>query len=247
MNKYDDIKRFIEKSKTEHIDYKEINETSTGNGMTGSMNQWPLIKQVSASDDVLGTLDNGRTTQPTPQAISAEEFQRSTPVTHEVINATGAARFTAPATPSQPLPATTFSSAITPAVGGLMEALRESLPVAAARPQPVSQTHVPHSTAILHAQPVTPDNTGSLLDSVKQVLPVQPATPVFQPAYTAPATPVAAPFRPAAAPAALIPATPVPGEQFRQMFKQKAPPLAGAFLHRDTPLQPLLEMIASCR
>jgi len=254
MNKYDDIKRFLEKSKTEDIDYKEINEKSTGNGMTGSMNQWALIKQVSASEEAQSTLDNGRTTQPTPQAISAEEFQRSAPLTHERSSTPVAAAPSAAPFVAIPTTVNTLSSAIAPAPGGLMDALRESLPLApqpsVSSQAPTAQASAPHSAAILHAQSVTPDSTGSLLDSVKHALPDQPVAPA--PAYTAP---VAAPVRPAPVPtwtqaaAAAVPAhaASAPNGQFRQMFKQKAPPSAGAFLHRDTPLQPLLEMIASCR
>lgn len=253
MNKYDDIKRFIEKSKTEDIDYKEINEKSTGNGMTGSMNQWALIKQVSASEETPGALDNGRTTQPTPQAISVEEFQRSAVLAHDLQKMPVT---THAATPLPATPVNALSSAIAPASGGLMDALRESLPLTSqapvSSPVPAAQASAPHSTAILHAQSVTPDSSGSLLDSVKHALPDQPIAPasVPAPAYTAP---VVAPVRPAPAstwtqPAeAAVPAAPASGGPFRQMFKQKAPPSAGAFLHRDTPLQPLLEMIASCR
>ena len=62
MNKYDDIKRFMDKTKLEKLDYKELNEKSTGESITGSMNQWTLIKQVSASEEPAGPLDNGRTT-----------------------------------------------------------------------------------------------------------------------------------------------------------------------------------------
>lgn len=248
MNKYDDIKRFIEKSKTEDIDYKEINEKSTGNGMTGSMNKWALIKQVSASEEAPGALDNGRTTQPTPQAISVEEFQRSAALAQGVLNTPLTAQSVAPAVPTS---VNALSSAIAPVSGGLMEAVRESLPQAP-QPQapsqaPAAQASLPHSAAILHAQSVTPDSTGSLLDSVKHVLPAQPEAPEPKPVYTAP---VATPVRPAPVwtqpVAAAVPA-PAAGAPFRQMFKQKAPPSAGAFLHRDTPLQPLLEMIASCR
>ncbi|WP_236942709.1 hypothetical protein [Ewingella americana] len=54
MNNYDDIKRFIDKSKTEGLDYKEINEKSMGNGITSSMNKWTLIKQISSGDEPQG-------------------------------------------------------------------------------------------------------------------------------------------------------------------------------------------------
>lgn len=54
MNKYDDIKRFMDKTKLEKLDYKELNEKSTGESITGSMNQWTLIKQVSASEEPAG-------------------------------------------------------------------------------------------------------------------------------------------------------------------------------------------------
>lgn len=254
MNKYDDIKRFLEKSKTEDIDYKEISESSVGNGMTGSMNKWSLIKQVSASEEAPSALENGRTTLPTPQAISAEEFERTVTVAHDLLN-------TPVSTPSiaESTPINTLSAEIPATGSNLMEALRESLPPVSpplAAPQaPTAQ----HSAAILHAQSVTPDSAGSLLDSVKNALPVQPPVqapqpqqrPQPQPAYSAPAAPVNAAVAPARTQPVVAPvpvsAPPPPGAQFRQMFKQKAPLSAGAYLHRDTPLQPLLEMIASCR
>ncbi|MGV8927803.1 MAG: hypothetical protein ACOH2G_19290 [Ewingella sp.] len=243
MNKYDDIKRFIEKTKTEDIDYKEINKKNTGNGMTGSMNKWALIKQVSASEEAPGILENGRTTQSTPQAISAAEFQRSTPAPYDLLNTPVSAHS---AIPQVPTPLNTLSSSTPPGGGGLMEALRESLPVTS-KPQPLPQASVQHSTAMLHAQSVTPDSVGSLLDAVKNALPAR-SMPAAQPATTSASvrSVMAATSTHPAVTNAHAAATPAPSGQFRQMFKQKAPPSAAALLHRDTPLQPLLEIIASC-
>lgn len=85
MNKYDDIKRFMDKTNLKELDYKELNDKSTGESITGSMNQWTLIKQVSASQTPGGPLDSGRSTQPTPQAISADEFSPSS--AQETLNA----------------------------------------------------------------------------------------------------------------------------------------------------------------
>lgn len=174
--------------------------------MTGSMNKWALIKQVSASEEAPGILENGRTTQSTPQAISAAEFQRSTPAPYDLLNT----------------PVSAHSA--------------------------IPQASVQHSTAMLHAQSVTPDSVGSLLDAVKNALPAQRSTPAAQPATASASvrSVMAATSTHPAVTNAHAAATPAPSGQFRQMFKQKAPPSAAAFLHRDTPLQPLLEIIASC-
>ncbi|WP_236942708.1 hypothetical protein [Ewingella americana] len=81
----------------------------------------------------------------------------------------------------------------------------------------------------------------NILDTLRAALPEAETTPP-----PAPAPQAVSPFatRPPAA-------TPVQHKEtvnpFRQMFKQKAPQLEENILPRDTPLQPLLEMIASCR
>lgn len=241
MNKYDDIKRFIEKSKTEDLDYKEVNEKTGGDGITSSMSQWALIKQVSASEELPGLLDNGRTTQPTPQAVSTEEFQYSAPVTRALSGSL------TPVEPQVETVADVVGPAIVHTELNILDSLRASLPTApAAQPTPpaavqpvIAAKSAPQNSVILQAQSVKPDSAGSLLDSVKNALPVQAvqAAPVIPPTK-----PVSQP-----APAVAQPATTAAGGQFRQMFKQKAPQSAGAFLPRETPLQPLLEMIASCR
>lgn len=292
MNKYDDIKRFMDKTKLEKLDYKELNEKSTGESITGSMNQWTLIKQVSASEDPAGPLDNGRTTQPTPQSISADEFSlaASQPVSEPSFTQSPVNQ------PQQPLPqaaaaqpvqqnqATPMSSEVPPPAAGfgLLDALRETLPPVPPQPAPVQAAqpgkHQPvHTAPTFHAQSVIPDNGGSLLDSLRKVMPesaarpapVQPA-PVHTPAPVQQAAPVRSqsvqPAAPAHQPAPVhkpapasayttstAPATPASppsadaNQRFKQMFKQRAPQPASAYLHRDTPLQPLLEMIASCR
>ncbi len=279
MNKYDDIKRFMDKTKLEKLDYKELNEKSTGESITGSMNQWTLIKQVSASENPAGPLDNGRTTQPTPQSISADEFSlaASQPMSEP--------SFTQPPVnqPQQPLPqaaaaqpvqqnqAAPLSSEVPPPVAGfgLLDALRETLPPVPPKPAPVQAAqpgkHQPvHTAPTFHAQSVIPDNGGSLLDSLRKVMPeapvrpahvqpapvqqaapvrsqpVQPAAPAYQPAPASPYTTSTAPVAPAS------PASADANQRFKQMFKQRAPQPVSAYLHRDTPLQPLLEMIASC-
>ncbi|CNK34439.1 Uncharacterised protein [Yersinia mollaretii] len=69
MNKYDDIKQFKDKIDMQDINYKEISESeSQKSGST-----WALIKQMSPQENN-SLLENGRTTQPTPQPISASEF-----------------------------------------------------------------------------------------------------------------------------------------------------------------------------
>lgn len=69
MNKYDDIKQFKDKIDMQDINYKEISECETRK----SGSAWALIKQMSAEENS-SPLENGRTTQPTPQLISASEF-----------------------------------------------------------------------------------------------------------------------------------------------------------------------------
>lgn len=238
MNKYDDIKRFIEKSNMQGIDYKEITDGATTKPISGSMNQWTLIKQVAFSEEKAGPLESGRTTQPTPQAISEDEFTAP------------AAALTPAATPASQS-VVPVSSAITSSGFGLLDSLRETLPpkestpvTAAPKAEPVAATPTSHHVVspTLFAQSVTPDSGSGLLDSVRQALPAQAvATPKpQQPAYVAPVQPVRA------APAVSVTPAPAP-ERYKQMFKQKAPQVTAASLPRDTPLQPLLEMIASCR
>ncbi|MFO6298224.1 hypothetical protein [Rahnella selenatireducens] len=279
MNKYDDIKRFMDKTKLEQLDYKELNEKSTGESITGSMNQWTLIKQVSASEEPAGPLDNGRTTQPTPQSISADEFSLSAshpvneiPFTPNPMNQQQPLPQTPVVQPvEQPQAAPMSSEVSAPAAGfGLLDALRETLPPVAPQPAPVQATqpgkHQPvHTAPTFHAQSVIPDNGGSLLDSLRKVMPEAPVQPApAQPASvrSQPAQPAApayqsvpahkpAPHSPPATSTAPVshtsPASADANQRFKQMFKQRAPQPAGAYLHRDTPLQPLLEMIASCR
>ena len=233
MNKYDDIKRFIEKSNMQGIDYKEITDSATTKPISGSMNQWTLIKQVAISEEKAGPLESGRTTQPTPQAISDDEF-------------TVPASLATAATPASQ-PVVPVSSAIISSGFGLLDSLRETLPpqesasvTAAPKVEPVAAPPASHHVAspTLFAQSVTPDSGSGLLDSVRQALPAQAVAKPLQPAYVAPVQSVRT------APAATI--APAP-ERYKQMFKQKAPQVTAASLPRDTPLQPLLEMIASCR
>ncbi|WP_037033801.1 hypothetical protein [Rahnella sp. WP5] len=244
MNKYDDIKRFMDKTKLENLDYKELNEKSTGESITGSMNQWTLIKQVSASEEPAGPLDNGRTTQPTPQSISADEFSLSA---SQSVNEQQKPHASAAQTVMH-TPATPMSSEVTPppAGFGLLDALRETLPSAPVQPV--------HTAPTLHAQSVIPDSGSGLLDSLRKAMPEAPSKPAPAPVQTPqPEQHPAAPVYhqpPVQNPAPVVPASPASAEvnqRFKQMFKQRAPQPASAYLHRDTPLQPLLEMIASCR
>ena len=250
MNKYDDIKRFMDKTKLEKLDYKELNEKSTGESITGSMNQWTLIKQVSASEDPAGPLDNGRSTQPTPQSISADEFSLSAarPVNEHQDNR----QITQPSVAHAPM----FSEVAPPAAGfGLLDALRETLPPAAApAPAPVQPAqHQPvHPAPTLHAQSVIPDSGSGLLDSLRKAMPEAPKQPAATVYHQPPVQPSApayspAPVRSTAPVASASPASADANQRFKQMFKQRAPQPASAYLHRDTLLQPLLEMIASCR
>ena len=254
MNKYDDIKRFMDKTNLKELDYKELNDKSTGESITGSMNQWTLIKQVSASQTPGGPLDSGRSTQPTPQSISADEFSPSS--AQEALHAQHSSPFTdASHTHDEPR----SSEVSPPAAGfGLLDALRETLPPAPAHPAPAPapQPQPVHSTPSLHAQSVVPDSGSGLLDSLRKAMPetvrqppVTPAAPAqpAAPVYTAPDHPAAPASRsaPVQTPAPVAPAD--TEQRFKQMFKQRAPQPVSAYLHRDTPLQPLLEMIASCR
>lgn len=261
MNKYDDIKRFMDKTNLKQLDYKELNDKSTGESITGSMNQWTLIKQVSASQTPGGPLDNGRSTQPTPQSISAEEFslsaaQAALPDEHSP-------------RPEETVPYMPMSSEVhPPAAGfGLLDALRETLPPTPLQPAPAPVQTPPsqpvHSVPTLHAPSVVPDSGMGLLESLRKAMPETPrqplpvqAAPVHQPApaHIAPQDPGdravphdgSAPLH-SSAPARVVPASADTDQRFKQMFKQRAPQPASACLHRDTPLQPLLEMIASCR
>ena len=262
MNKYDDIKRFMDKTNLKQLDYKELNDKSTGESITGSMNQWTLIKQVSASQTPGGPLDNGRSTQPTPQSISADEFSPQS--AQEALHAQHLQPQTDSAAPEHAGPMS--SEVHPPAAGfGLLDALRETLPPVPEHPAPApaQAPHSPpvHSTPALHAQSVIPDNGSGLLDSLRKAMPQAPRQPPAPPASAAPAPAPAAPvYQPAPvirstplqspAPAHVVPASAASADtdqRFKQMFKQRAPQPAGAYLHRDTPLQPLLEMIASCR
>lgn len=201
MNNYDDIKRFMEKSKTEDIDYKEINAKSMGNGITSSMNKWTLIKQISSGDEPQGALDNGRTTQPTPQPVNREEFKNLAPAAHKTeIPSPISVSITNAKTEPKNVSPDIVSSSIVPAEMNILDTLRAALPEPDAAP------------------------------------------PVAQP----PAPQAASPFAASQAPAAATQHKEA-GGQFRQMFKQKAPQREENTLPRDTPLQPLLEMIASCR
>lgn len=281
MNKYDDIKRFMDKTKLEKLDYKELNEKSTGESITGSMNQWTLIKQVSASEEPAGPLDNGRSTQPTPQSISADEFSLS--AAHPVNEHQAAHQIAQP-----PVTHAQMSSEVTPPAAGfgLLDALRETLPPAAVATNPTSTNPAPaapapvqtvqpvtqpgqhqpvHTAPTLHAQSVIPDSGSGLLDSLRKAMPEAPKSPVpaqVQPAPVQVSQPVQQPVAtvyhqppvqnpaPVRSPAPVVSASPASADvnqRFKQMFKQRAPQPASAYLHRDTPLQPLLEMIASCR
>ena len=199
MNNYDDIKRFIEKSKTEDLDYKEINEKTMSNGITSSMNKWTLIKQISSSDEPQNTLDNGRSTQPTPQPVTQEEFKNSAsalPKTEMPF------QIPARAADAKPVSSEIVSSSIVPAEMNILDTLRAALPEPDAAPRATQQaTPAPQAASPFAANP-------------------PPAAPVQHQETT---------------------------RQFRQMFKQKTPQPEENTLPRDTPLQPLLEMIASCR
>jgi len=71
MNKYDDIKRFKEKTHMEGIDYKEIAD----NGQEGAQQNWAILRQLSATADAPGALGNSqRTVQPAPMPVSDREF-----------------------------------------------------------------------------------------------------------------------------------------------------------------------------
>jgi hypothetical protein len=71
MNKYDDIKRFKEKTHMEGIDYKEIPD----NGQEGAQQNWAILRQLSATAEAPGALGSSqRTVQPAPMPVSEREF-----------------------------------------------------------------------------------------------------------------------------------------------------------------------------
>lgn len=235
MNKYDDIKRFIEKTKVEGIDYKEINERVVEEDLATSMKKWSLIKQISAiEEDSDLPFGKGVTTQSVPQPVSAEEFANAARQARKQAEAVVAAP-RAPKATSAPSIAP-FSSEVPPPVPGsrLIDSLHAVLP-----PQSAPTVALEDENPALQAASITPGHQQNLLDSLNQLLP--PAQPD--------AAPVTAPLlqekSPLTAPVAAT--APSADSGFRKMFKQKAPQQAAALLPRDTPLQPLLEMIALCR
>ena len=71
MNKYDDIKRFKEKTHMEGIDYKEISDS----GQEGAQQNWAILRQLSATAEAPGTLGSSqRTVQPAPAPVPDREF-----------------------------------------------------------------------------------------------------------------------------------------------------------------------------
>lgn len=233
MNKYDDIKRFIEKTKVEGIDYKEINERVVEEDLATSMKKWSLIKQISAiEEDSDLPFGKGMTTQSAPQPVSAEEFANAARQARKQAETAVAAPRTPKATSAPAIDP--FSSEVPPPVPGsrLMDSLHAILP-----PQSAPSVALEDENPALQAASITPGHQQNLLDSLNQLLP-----PGQQEA-----APSAAPSLPEKAPLTAPVAATAADSGFRQMFKQKAPQQAAALLPRDTPLQPLLEMIALCR
>jgi len=71
MNNYDDIKRFIEKTNLEGIDYKEL----SGQEKENPAQNWAILRQLSDTPAAPG--GSQRTTQPPPVAAPAQEFATS--------------------------------------------------------------------------------------------------------------------------------------------------------------------------
>lgn len=68
MNNYDDIKRFIEKTHLEGIDYKEL----SGQEKENPAQNWAILRQLSDTPAAPG--GSQRTIQPPPVAAPAQEF-----------------------------------------------------------------------------------------------------------------------------------------------------------------------------
>ncbi|RLM09575.1 hypothetical protein BIY27_15470 [Gibbsiella quercinecans] len=237
MNKYDDIKRFIEKTKVEGIDYKEINERVVEEDLATSMKKWSLIKQISAiEEDSDPPFGKGMTTQSVPQPVSAEEFANAARQARKQAETAAAAPHVPKATSAPAIDS--FSSEVPPPVPGsrLMDSLHAVLP-----PQSAPPVALEDENPVLQAASITPGHQQNLLDSLNQFLPPgqQDVAPAAAPSLLEKA--------PLTAPVAATPPPAAADSGFRQMFKQKAPQQAAALLPRDTPLQPLLEMIALCR
>jgi hypothetical protein len=226
MNTYDDIQRFLEKSKMKDIDYKEINENPLPTEVSASKNQWAVIRQVSQANS---------TTASTPliqQGVSTDEFANSSLGENNLRDQISNVPATRQISTQAPQPSSNFS---------LLDALQESFSAPVAPESQAEPVVMPSQASKLPGQTDPLANRGTnLIDALNDAMP----TPITEKTT---ARPPAQPLPdPRASRVSVAPRSATP-ERYKQMFKQKAPQSASQFLHRDTPLQPLLEMIALCR
>ncbi|PLR51214.1 MULTISPECIES: cellulose biosynthesis protein BcsO [Yersiniaceae] len=129
MNKYDDIKRFKEKTHMEGIDYKEISDSS----QEGAQQNWAILRQLSATAEAPGALGSSqRTVQPAPTPVSDREF-----ATDSLLSTLSDMLPAAPAAPHTASPAPAAVSPAQPAAAPpAPEAARYT---SLFRPKPVAQ------------------------------------------------------------------------------------------------------------
>lgn len=243
MKSYDDLQRFKEKTQTKHIEFKDMSEQTRNADNTN----WAIIRQLTGAESDLG---NGqRIDVAAPQPAAADFF--SQPVT-EVAPVKSLAKASAPVSSS----VAAFVAAKPAAQGGsLLDSISASLKPAA---QPQTSAQAPLSAAVPDMLRSSPDTSGaspletslkpttpsgaSLLDAVRaQAAPAQLAHLQSGPVSAA-ELPSAAADRPHLSSADEQPA------RFKQLFSAAgARAAAEQALPKDTPLQPLLERIASCR
>ncbi|MBS0967975.1 MULTISPECIES: cellulose biosynthesis protein BcsO [Yersiniaceae] len=133
MNKYDDIKRFKEKTHMEGIDYKEISDSS----QEGAQQNWAILRQLSATAEAPGALGSSqRTVQPAPTPVSDREFATDS-LLSTLSDMLPAAPAVAPAAPHTASPAPAAVSPAQPAAAPpAPEAARYT---SLFRPKPVAQ------------------------------------------------------------------------------------------------------------
>ncbi|PLR50441.1 hypothetical protein CYR40_01975 [Chimaeribacter arupi] len=129
MNKYDDIKRFKEKTHMEGIDYKEISDSS----QEGAQQNWAILRQLSATAEAPGALGSSqRTVQPAPTPVSDREF-----ATDSLLSTLSDML---PAAPSAPHTASPAPAAVSPAQPAAAPPAPEAARYTSLfRPKPVAQ------------------------------------------------------------------------------------------------------------
>lgn len=257
MKSYDDLQRFKEKTQTNHIEFKDMSEQTKNSDSAN----WAIIRQLM-NDGAAPTLGNGQSVDvAAPQPVAEDAFSRPSTITRS-----------GSVTPSTTPPDTKVAAfvAAKPVTGGqsLLESISASLKPASSLPQaakaPGEMAPQPEKTADrpAPARPASAVQPGeTLLEqlSAQHAADQRPATAqadslsatespqaghqnIFSQLKAAPA-PFAARLAPEVA-AQQQKAAETP--RFKPLFNS-APEALSPSLSKDTPLQSLLEKIASCR